>query len=335
MPTASESLSRDQDYVLGKIYALENRTVVSLFNEYRAAFDRMKSNLDAVWDEHVPGESWSAEDAAFRLRTETLLSQIAQEMAGLAQLSANITLDATESAWRAGSAGTAWSIDGILPLSDAAIPLLPSEIVRAQIIAPFAGSTLGDRFEDNRLEFERRMRRSLVQSQIEGEGMNAARKRLAAELGIELSGPAASQKTHRANFNRLTVLVRTEIIRASAMGAAATYRQNANVLRGWEWLTATDERVCPICAPLDGRIFDLNGKPIDGKGGTPLSMPPAHPQCRCSLAPALKDVELERRVTGRRIPFLQWAADRGLHQNVYGQAFDFRGARAPQPKRAA
>jgi SPP1 gp7 family putative phage head morphogenesis protein len=40
------------------------------------------------------------------------------------------------------------------------------------------------------------------------------------------------------------------------------------------WRTANDERVCPICAPL-------NGKPEKEWGGL---TPPAHPNCRCDVA---------------------------------------------------
>ena len=334
MPTKTDRLNSNQEFVLGKVYALEDRTIIELFNEYRAAFTRMKASLDVVFDRFVADDIWTTEEASFRLRTETLMTQLVAEMNALTQISANITLDATEEAWRAGSTGLAWSVDDVLSLSAAAIPLLPAEAIRAQIIAPYEGSTFIDRFNDNRVEFELRIRRSLIQSQIEGEGIRKVQERLAAELGIS-TGPSAGGRTHTANFNRLQVLARTEIIRASALGSVATFRQNEDVLRGWEWLTAEDERVCPICAPLDGRIFDLNGNTLDGKGGASHSVPPAHPQCRCSLAPALQDVELEQRIVGKRKPFLQWAAERGLTENVYGQAYNFRGKPAPLLKREA
>jgi len=45
------------------------------------------------------------------------------------------------------------------------------------------------------------------------------------------------------------------------------------------WLTAADERVCPICAPLDNTIVNLNAFFPNG-----IKLPPAHPQCRCAIA---------------------------------------------------
>lgn len=37
------------------------------------------------------------------------------------------------------------------------------------------------------------------------------------------------------------------------------------------WRTAADERVCPVCGPLDGQEWPSDAGP----------MPPAHPNCRC------------------------------------------------------
>lgn len=331
-----QRITQGQEFILGKIYALESQTVRSLFDEYRAAFRRMRESLNAAFGPpFTSGNKWSATDNAFRQRTEFLMAQLVGEMDVLTRLSSDLALDATENAFRAGAVGTAWVAE-MAGLSDVAIPLLPTEMIRAQILAPYEGGTFVDRFEDNRLQFEQRIRRALVQSQIEGEGILEAQRRIAAELGITISDHTSpGQRTHRQNFNRTQVIARTEIIRASALGSLATYRENRDILRGYEWLTAMDDRVCIICAPLDGRIFDMNGNPIDGKGTASVALPPAHPQCRCSAAPALLDEDLERRVVGKRQTFLEWAAEKGLDRNVYGQAFDLRGQKAPLLRRAS
>ena len=49
-----------------------------------------------------------------------------------------------------------------------------------------------------------------------------------------------------------------------------------------EWSTARDTRVCSICAPMNGRVFDIQR--IKG-------MIPAHPQCRCVAIPWIPEVE--------------------------------------------
>lgn len=48
------------------------------------------------------------------------------------------------------------------------------------------------------------------------------------------------------------------------------------------WVTHDDERVCPVCAPLDGARSRLGG--TFTKGGQSQLRPPAHPNCRCHIA---------------------------------------------------
>ena len=54
------------------------------------------------------------------------------------------------------------------------------------------------------------------------------------------------------------------------------------------WCTADDERVCPICGGLEGKIiamdedFDFRTK-LEGRNETIRRVPPAHPSCRCGV----------------------------------------------------
>ncbi len=49
-----------------------------------------------------------------------------------------------------------------------------------------------------------------------------------------------------------------------------------------KWITAEDERVCPICRPMHNQIRGLNESFAKGEGGTTLTTP-AHVTCRCSV----------------------------------------------------
>lgn len=49
-----------------------------------------------------------------------------------------------------------------------------------------------------------------------------------------------------------------------------------------KWVTAEDERVCPICRPMHNQIRGLNEPFEKGTGGTTLTTP-AHVTCRCSV----------------------------------------------------
>lgn len=81
------------------------------------------------------------------------------------------------------------------------------------------------------------------------------------------------------NKSKATTIARTEIIRAHAEGQLDAL-ENLGVEEvgvAVEWSTAGDERVCPMCAPLQGVILKLK----EAKG-----MLPRHPNCRCSWIPA-------------------------------------------------
>lgn len=91
-----------------------------------------------------------------------------------------------------------------------------------------------------------------------------------------------SKYADRLNNRRALLIARTETIRGSNEGQSQLWRQavdagqlSRNAKR--IWITATDERVCPICENLDGKIAPLSGS-FNGQ----FSSPPAHPACRCT-----------------------------------------------------
>lgn len=57
-----------------------------------------------------------------------------------------------------------------------------------------------------------------------------------------------------------------------------TRQENLGITH-WYWMTAADERTCPICAPLNGKRFSWANPPPEGEPGD------VHPQCRCSSNP--------------------------------------------------
>lgn len=79
---------------------------------------------------------------------------------------------------------------------------------------------------------------------------------------------------------RAVALARTEVIRAHHSATVQEYRNWGveGVKVKAEWSTAMDDRVCEICAPLEGRIYTLDE--IEG-------MIPFHPNCRCLALPYL------------------------------------------------
>jgi hypothetical protein len=86
---------------------------------------------------------------------------------------------------------------------------------------------------------------------------------------------------------RALTIARTEIIRAEADGALASWRQaqQSGLLSQAArkiWTVSDDDRLCPFCAPLDGATATLDGE--FSTGLTKVQGPPLHPNCRCAIA---------------------------------------------------
>jgi hypothetical protein len=89
---------------------------------------------------------------------------------------------------------------------------------------------------------------------------------------------------------RAEVIARTETMRASNAGQELAWEQakDDGLLTGnekKEWIVTPDDRLCPVCEPMDGvqvplgESFSVNGEQLDG--------PPAHPNCRCAMGLSL------------------------------------------------
>jgi len=79
--------------------------------------------------------------------------------------------------------------------------------------------------------------------------------------------------------NRALAIARTETIRAHAEGQldALDKLQVAEVGVMVEWSAAYDDRVCPLCADLDGMVLSIK----EARG-----IIPRHSNCRCAFVPA-------------------------------------------------
>jgi SPP1 gp7 family putative phage head morphogenesis protein len=97
---------------------------------------------------------------------------------------------------------------------------------------------------------------------------------VARDIGRIVKDPDAFRRAGKTVFKtaqrRATLIARTETLRAHNEGRKVFYRQVR--ITKVRWVIADDERTCPICRPLDGKVFGVDE--VDG--------PPKHPGCRCT-----------------------------------------------------
>lgn len=112
-------------------------------------------------------------------------------------------------------------------------------------------------------------------------------------------GPRQIAKTMQDRLQSLTrtralTIARTEVIYAHAEGQLDAFErlgvEEVGALA--EWSTAGDDRVCALCAPLEGMILKVE----EARG-----MIPRHPNCRCSWIPSLENKATKQSEAKKRI----------------------------------
>ena len=114
------------------------------------------------------------------------------------------------------------------------------------------------------------IRRTVMSGIATGKGVED----IVRDLGHVVKDPEsfrhAGSKVFRKAQYRMEVIARTEVLRAHNQGRIKFHQQVG--VEKLEWMTMEDERVCPVCGPLDGKVFDTGRFPPQ----------PAHPNCRCT-----------------------------------------------------
>ncbi len=141
----------------------------------------------------------------------------------------------------------------------------------ARIIRPTVGLTVGQTFANAR--YREAVKQAYMQEHPKGKKETAEKR--AAEAAARY---AARQHRYRAQN-----IARTELAFAYNAGTyGATKDAQAQGYIGdcvKVWLTAYDERVCPICSAMDDEKRNMDEMFSNGK-----LLPPGHPSCRCAVA---------------------------------------------------
>jgi len=114
------------------------------------------------------------------------------------------------------------------------------------------------------------IKRTILGGIATGKGADDIARDLGSVIEDKESFRHAGSKVFTKAQYRMEMIARTEVLRAHNQGRIKFHQQVG--VRKLEWMTMEDERVCPVCGPLDGKVFDTDRFPNQ----------PAHPNCRCT-----------------------------------------------------
>jgi len=282
-----------------RLFEHEDRAVVSAYRLYQAAFADIRETARTTADrlditkpaQDRPGVEWRRTVVnAMRLRVQQLADDLA--LGGL---------DASVVAYYAGYYTRIWQLDiGTRPevaiqMPPLSFPQVASDVastlresaLREQVVGPdvyrqLIRSLLGREW---RAQYAVQLDRLTADIEIAlsngmsaGEGIDDIMRRVRNVMGVSTDRRTNAPDV-RANFNRIEALTRTVVNKASNDGAWLAYNANSDLLSGYQWLTARDERVCVECEGYNMQVYALND----------YFRPPAHPRCRCTIIPVIMD----------------------------------------------
>ena len=127
-------------------------------------------------------------------------------------------------------------------------------------------------------DVNRELRDGIKRTLLTGIVRGLSSEQLAREMGRVIPDKEAFRHAGGRIFpsaqKRLELIARTETLRAHNQGRVMFFQQVG--ITHVEWLAMGDERMCPECGPLDGKVFPLD-EPLDQ---------PVHPNCRCTNLPS-------------------------------------------------
>src|SRR3990167_5104536 len=92
-----QALLDAEEYIRAHIWRLEDNSINALYSQYAQAYQTMLAALESVWRNSVQADAWTASDAKFQERLNTLMGAIENEVQRLGKNSSAFALEqATE-----------------------------------------------------------------------------------------------------------------------------------------------------------------------------------------------------------------------------------------------
>ena len=133
------------------------------------------------------------------------------------------------------------------------------------------GKSWSERVWKNLGDLQRTLNEGLIDCVITGKKTTELKKKLMERFSV--------------SYNRAETLVRTEMAHVETQAALDRYKSSG--VEKVRIVVDPDERTCDVCAKWDDKIVDVS------EAQTGKNCPPFHPNCRCAVAPVVKDKKEE------------------------------------------
>lgn len=210
-------------------------------------------------------DSWDINEAHKYSRLEKLLKQINEQIQELGYTEVRNMQEHLETFYIESYLREAYILGNYVNISIDMNRLSP-HMVREAVNYAWSGAMFSDRIWDNKDKLVKNVKEGVTQSLILGESMRDLADRV--NKGIDNS-----------LFNALRV-ARTEMMRVNYTAEQKAMRDN-DIDYVQYLATTSDERTCRICGRTHLKVFKIGDEP----------MLPRHPQCRCTYAPYLDEIE--------------------------------------------
>lgn len=147
------------------------------------------------------------------------------------------------------------------------------QIIAAAKARPFNSKLLRDELRDFPRQQARYIRNSVATGFAEGRTNPQIIKDVVGTSELKFKDGAMEVTRNTAKR-----LVRTSVQHTSAVAQQEVYKNNADIIKQYAWVSTLDSRTSPTCQKRDGQVYKINKGPL----------PPAHPNCRSTTVPVFK-----------------------------------------------
>jgi SPP1 gp7 family putative phage head morphogenesis protein len=253
----------------------ERAAASAMVREYGAVWQRIRVRLDEL-TKQINDARQAKEDVNIswlfqRNRLASLLAQVEQEIARFVDYADPAIREQQRQAIKAAQRHAEQLVLMQLPEVQTSWSRLPAEAVSDLVGFTEAGplrellDKLGPQVSDG-------FRRALIESITVGRNPRETARRVRKEFSVGLS--------------RALRISRTEQLRSYREATRRNYQTNSDIVEGWVWLAAKQERTCPMCLAMDGTFHKLSERLND------------HPNGRCAMIPVVKGMALPQVETG-------------------------------------